>query len=124
MKNLAKVLILLALMSIFLLVAGGPGWRTLYGQKLAVIYGFGAVMALWFGGQPIGTLEPTTLRSLFVALGAVVMIAMFVLMLGSRDVMRQLDRGANEPASGKAGITSLLAIEHHWPGLPEPVRWA
>jgi hypothetical protein len=28
----------------------------------------------------------------------------------------------NKPASGKAGITRLLAIERHCPGLPEPVR--
>jgi len=124
MKNLAKVLIFLALMSIYLFVVGGPGWRTLYGQKLAVIYGLGAVMALWFGGQPIGTLEPTTMRPLFIVLGALAMIAMFILMLGSRDVMRQLDRGANKPAAGKAGITSLLEIECHCPGLPEPGRWA
>ena len=30
----------------------------------------------------------------------------------------------NNPASGKAGIASRLAIGHHWPGLPEPVRYA
>ena len=29
-------------------------------------------------------------------------------------------RAANHPAPGKAGIGSLLAIGHHWPGLPEP----
>jgi len=26
----------------------------------------------------------------------------------------------NKPAAGKAGITRLLAIAHHCPGLPEP----
>ena len=31
---------------------------------------------------------------------------------------------ANEPAAGKAGIAPLLAIGHHWPGLPEPGRSA
>lgn len=30
---------------------------------------------------------------------------------------------ANIPAAGKAGIALLLAIVHHRPGLPEPVRW-
>jgi hypothetical protein len=30
----------------------------------------------------------------------------------------------NHPAAAKAGIASLFAIEHHWPGLPEPGRWA
>jgi hypothetical protein len=28
----------------------------------------------------------------------------------------------NAPALGKAGIAPRLAIEHHWPGLPEPGR--
>jgi hypothetical protein len=30
----------------------------------------------------------------------------------------------NQPAAGKAGIARRLAIEHHWPGLPEPERSA
>jgi uncharacterized protein YceK len=30
----------------------------------------------------------------------------------------------NHPASGKAGIARRLTIDHHWPGLPEPGRWA
>jgi len=29
---------------------------------------------------------------------------------------------ANKPAAGKAGITRLLTIGHHCPGLPEPER--
>jgi hypothetical protein len=28
----------------------------------------------------------------------------------------------NHPAAGKAGIASLLAIEHHYPGLPDHGR--
>jgi hypothetical protein len=32
--------------------------------------------------------------------------------------------GLNHPAAGKAGIASRLAIGNHWPGLPEPGRWA
>jgi len=28
---------------------------------------------------------------------------------------------ANNPAAGKAGSASRLEVEHHWPGLPEPV---
>jgi len=31
---------------------------------------------------------------------------------------------ANYPAPSKAGTASRLAIGHHWPGLPEPVRSA
>jgi hypothetical protein len=34
-----------------------------------------------------------------------------------------LNRAHNHPASGKAGITSPLTIEHHPPGLPEPGRY-
>jgi hypothetical protein len=35
-----------------------------------------------------------------------------------------MNEQANHPAAGKAGIASGLAIGHHWPGLPEPGRWA
>ena len=31
---------------------------------------------------------------------------------------------SNKPAAGNAGIGSQLAVEHHWPGVPEPERWA
>jgi hypothetical protein len=38
-------------------------------------------------------------------------------------LMGQLSGSApNKPATGKAGIASLLAIGHHWPGRPEPAR--
>ncbi len=30
---------------------------------------------------------------------------------------------SNHPAAGKAGLASLLTIEHHRSGLPEPGRW-
>jgi hypothetical protein len=44
-----------------------------------------------------------------------------VLFLGS---LPPAGRGwsANKPAAGNAGIAPQLAIEHHWPGLPEPER--
>ena len=115
MKNLAKCLTFLALMWLYLLIAGDPGWRTLYGQKLAVLYGFGAVMALWFGGRSIGTLEPTTMRPVFIGLGTVVMIVMFMLMLGSRDVMKQLDRGANHHTQRTTRLC-FVCILRQWRG--------
>ena len=31
---------------------------------------------------------------------------------------------ANKPAAPSAGIASRLTIEHHWPGVGEPGRWA
>ena len=30
----------------------------------------------------------------------------------------------NEPAAPNAGIASRLPIEHHWPGVGDPERWA
>ena len=30
----------------------------------------------------------------------------------------------NKPAAGNAGIASQFTVEHHWPGVPEPERWA
>jgi hypothetical protein len=37
---------------------------------------------------------------------------------------RRAAASSNPPAAGKAGIASLLAVGHHWPGRPEPGRWA
>ena len=31
---------------------------------------------------------------------------------------------ANQAAAGKAGRALHFQIEHDWPGLPEPFRWA
>ena len=73
----------------------------------AVIYMFGAVITLWFGGEPIGTLQPVTLRPIFVILGAILMLGMFILMLTTRDFTRQLDRGEH----AKKVVAPLFAKE-------------
>jgi hypothetical protein len=31
---------------------------------------------------------------------------------------------SNKPAAPNAGIAPQLTIEHHWPGVGEPERWA
>ena len=90
MKTVLKVLVFAALMGLYFFFAGAPGWETLYGRKLSVIYAFGAVMALWFGEERIGTLDPISLRPVFIILGVVLMVAMFVLMFTTRDTARQL----------------------------------
>jgi hypothetical protein len=119
MRTLLKILAFAALMSLYLLFAGRSGWHTLFGRKLAVIYGFGAVIALWFGREPIGTLQPVTLRPIFIVFGAILMLGMFILMLTTRDVAKQLDRGANERPPADAGTLVCLYIEAQWPGAAE-----
>jgi len=37
--------------------------------------------------------------------------------------MSTTEARSNHPAAGKAGITSLLAIGRHCPGLPEPAHY-
>jgi uncharacterized membrane protein YfcA len=120
--NAAKGATFLALMCVYFYFAGRPAWDTLFGRKLAVWFGAGAVVALWVGGQRTGALEPVSLRPIFVLVGGVVMIAVFVLMLSTRDFAQQLQRRANLPAAGKAGIALLFAFVHDRPGLPEPGR--
>ena len=39
-----------------------------------------------------------------------------------REIEREHNMQANQPAAGNAGIASRLAIEHLCPGLPEPGR--
>ena len=74
--------------------------------------------------EPIGTLQPVTLRPIFLILGAILMLGMFIMMLTTRDFARRLDRGANERPAVDAGIPLLLAFERHWPGTTEAERWA
>ena len=90
MKTTLKILTLIALLAFYLSLAGPPTWRTLFGQKLLVVYGFGAAMALWFGGRRIGTLDPISLRPIFVVLGVILMAAAFLIMFETRDTVRSL----------------------------------
>jgi len=90
MKTTLKILVFVALLVLYLSFAGALGWHTLYGRKLLVIYEFGAVMALWFGGQRIGTLDQISLRPIFITLGVILMLTMFILMVETRDTARQL----------------------------------
>jgi len=94
MKMTLKVLVFVALLVVYFAVAGAPSWETLFGRKLSVIYGAGAVIALWVGGQPIGTLQPVSLRPIFIAVGVILMLAVFILMFTTRDFARGLRGGA------------------------------
>jgi hypothetical protein len=116
MRTVLKILAFAALMGLYLFFAGGPVWNTLFGRKLAVIYAFGAVIALWFGRDAIGTLQPVSLRPIFVVLGVILMLGIFILMLTTRDVAKQLDRRANERPPADAGTRACLHIEAQWPG--------
>jgi len=44
---------------------------------------------------------------------------------GSREQRQkeEQNRPANKPPARNAGFALGLAIGHHWPALPEPVRW-
>jgi len=88
MKMTFKIVAFVALLSIYFLVSGATGWHSLYGRKLVVIYGFGAVLALWVGGEPIGMFRPITLRPIFMAVGIIIMLAVFILMYLTRDEAR------------------------------------
>ena len=90
MKTTLKVLGFVALLVVYSLFSGATGWDSLFGRKLAVVYGFGAVMALWFGGERIGTLHPVSLRSIFIALGVILMVSAFIIMLTTRDLVSGL----------------------------------
>jgi hypothetical protein len=38
--------------------------------------------------------------------------------------LRRMKKEPNKPAAGNSGMAPRLAIGHHWPGVPEPERWA
>ncbi len=76
-----------------------------------VIYAFGAVLTLWLGDRRIGTLDPVSLRPIFIALGVILMVAVFVLMLATRDTARQL-QGFHGSAPHKA--LQAIPIDSIW----------
>jgi len=43
---------------------------------------------------------------------------------GAAEGMVMAHLPPNNPAAGNAGIAPRLRIGHHWPGVPEPERWA
>jgi len=90
MKFALKILAFVALVGFYYLIGGASTLDTLYGRKLFVIYVFGAVMALWLGAQRIGTLDPISLRPIFMAFGVIMMVVIFILMFETRDTARQL----------------------------------
>ena len=109
-KTFLKIIVFVALVSLYVLLAGRPGWHTLFGRKLAGFYVLGALMACWFGGQPIGTLQPVTLRPIFIVLGAILMGGIFVLMLTTRDFTDRLDRGGVEQPATQGWMTLVLSV--------------
>ena len=64
------------------------------------------------GFQPVSALASTTLGVLGVRITT------------DTSESKFMSLPPNNPAAGKAGISRLLAVEHHCPGLPEPGRYA
>src|ERR1041384_1814649 len=118
MKTALKILAFVALMGIYSYFFGAPAWHTNFGIKLSVVYGLGAVMAWWFGGERIGTLDPISLRSMFVVLGVILMLAMFIVMVGTRDTARRPleihgsapTKSLRAPRDGRASSASRFAL--------------
>jgi hypothetical protein len=55
-------------------------------------------------------------------LALAVSVVLFVMLMPASRHRRPGAPRSNHPATGKAGIARLLAVEHHAPGLPEPGR--
>jgi hypothetical protein len=104
-----KVSILIALVALYYALAGSTAWRTSFGRKIATLYEAGAIIALWVGGRPIGTLQPVSLRPIFVGLGIFLLLGGFILMLTTRDFARRLEGGSLKPAPGQVGSAPLFA---------------
>jgi hypothetical protein len=119
MRTMLKILVFIGLLGIYFLFAGSPAWHTLFGRKLAVVYGLGAIIALWFGGDPIGTLQPVTLRPIFIAFGSILMLGIFILMLSTRGVTTQLDRAANQWPEVVGETALRFAFGHTLAGTTE-----
>jgi len=73
---------------------------------IEVAYIAGAVIALWFGGEPIGTLQPISLRPIYILCGVVLMVAAFCAMLAVRSEKAVRRSSANHSIQRRAA-TSL-----------------
>jgi len=73
----------------------------------------GAVVALWFGGEPIGTLQPISLRPIYILCGVILMVAAFCAMLAVRS--EKAGRRSSAKQSFQRTATSSLNIYHPKP---------
>jgi hypothetical protein len=80
-----------------------------------------ALAALCFPAIRQSVARRRAAHAFWFAASAVALLVLVRLVLPSRELIR-LSSAANHPASGKAGIARLLAIERRFPGLPEPGR--
>jgi hypothetical protein len=65
--------------------AAGSDLGAILFARVTVTYIFGAVMALWLGGEPIGTLRKITMRPICILFGTLMMIYAFTMMLFLRE---------------------------------------
>jgi hypothetical protein len=78
MTPLYRVAVLLALVALFVLCCGDFTVAPFVYARLFTMYGFGAVMALFFKGDEIGTLQPISTRPVFIIVGILLMGASIV----------------------------------------------
>lgn len=102
MQTFQRMLILGTLLSVYYVVAGKTAWSTAFGREIGFWFAVGAIVALWGGRVRIGIIHPVSLRTIFVCLGALLMLLTFILMLTSRDFAGRLGRIANEGAPGNS----------------------
>src|SRR5438046_2051800 len=114
MKGIAKVALFLALIGIFWACSGfvpaaeQSMWKL--HSVIEVAYIAGAVIALWFGGEPIGTLQPISLRPIYILCGVLLMVAAFCAMLAVRS--EKVGRRSSAKHSIQRTATASLNIYH------------
>jgi hypothetical protein len=111
MKTELKLLSFVALLWVWWLFGGFGNSKEGYLGRLhgamTALYIVGAITALTEGEDPIGDLQPISLRPIFVAFGALLMIAAFVAMISTRHERDQKVRPnlTLEPTrTGKLGL--------------------
>jgi hypothetical protein len=117
-----KVLIFAVLVGVFwgfggLAIAEDRSMRRFH-DTVSLLYLFGAGMALWGGSKPIGTLQPVSLRPIFIACGALLMVLSFAAMLTVRP-QKQSSHQSRQPTPGVRLATYRASLAqrgcaHRW----------
>lgn len=113
MKAAAKVIGFLLLLGAFWALGGFNSERSMgiLHNALDIVFIMGAITALWIGGKPIGTLQPVSLRPIFIAVGSLLMIAAFAAAMAMRPEGPPFDSPGQRPGSANGAEPSPVRAQ-------------
>jgi hypothetical protein len=89
-------------------------------STIDALFVFGAIIALWAGGEPIGVLHPVSLRGIFIVLGILAITGAFAVMVATRVDRTGIPRWPfNRQGATRAGLLLFQNSDTSWPRYGE-----